>query len=123
VIPERLQGPLADAAAQKRLKDLGLRIEARQAADFATIMRMVEGRRFFYVLVFLLGHLESPSYDTSGQSMAYREGRRAMAIELRDWALAVCPDKWLEMIAEQVEAAQAKEEERLNAARKQEQTE
>jgi hypothetical protein len=123
VIPERLQGPLADAAAQKRLKDLGLRIEARQAADFAAIMRMVEGRRFFYVLVFLLGHLESPSYDTSGQSMAYREGRRAMAIELRDWALAVCPDKWLEMIAEQVEAAQAKEEERLNAARKQEQTE
>lgn len=117
---DRTQGPLGDPEVQTRLKELGLSIEAQQAADFDAVMRTAPGRRFFYVLVFLLGHLESPSYDTSGQSMAYREGRRALAIELRDWALAVCPDLWLAMIQEQVSAAQQKQDERRNAARKEE---
>jgi hypothetical protein len=117
---ERAQGPLGDPEVQARLKEMGVSIEAQQAADFDAVMRTPQGRRFFYVLVFLLGHLESPSYDTSGQSMAYREGRRALAIELRDWALAVCPDLWLSMIQEQIEAAQQKQDERRNAARKEE---
>ena len=120
---DREQGPLGDPDVQARLKELGVKITSHQAADFDAVMRTQPGRRFFYVLVFLLGHLESPSYDTSGQSMAYREGRRALAIELRDWALAVCPDLWLAMITEQVSAAQREQEERRNAARKEEQSE
>jgi hypothetical protein len=119
---ERAQGPLGDPEVQGRLKELGVKVDSQQAADFDAVMRTPQGRRFFYVLVFLLGHLESPSYDNSGQSMAFREGRRSVAIELRDWALAVCPDLWLEMISEQISAAQQKAEERRNAARKEEQS-
>lgn len=103
---ERREGSLSDPAIQKRLKDRGLRLEARDSADLDALMRTDFGRRWYYRLIFRIAGLESPSYQPSGQLMAYAEGKRAIGIELRDEAHAVCPELWIRMLQERLLAAE-----------------
>lgn len=114
---DRRQGHLADPEVQARLKDLDYQVEEREAADLDAIMRTTEGRRFMYRMVFRVGGLQSPSYDTSGQAMSYREGRRAMALILLREAQAVCPELWIRMLQERMQRDLEDRQKRGNAMR------
>jgi hypothetical protein len=100
------EGALSDRAVQDRLKDLGLQLEAREAADLDAILRTDFGRRWYYRMVFRLAGLESPSYQASGQLMSYQEGRRSVGIALKNEAHAVCPELWIRMLQERLAVAE-----------------
>lgn len=108
-------GTLGDRELQVRLKELDHQLEARDAADLDVVMRTAEGRRLFYRLIFLLGRLESPSYEAHGGLMSYREGWRGLAILLRDEIQAVCPDLWIRMLSDRLVAWQAEQEDKRKA--------
>jgi len=96
------ENPLTNPRVQRRLKDLDLRVEAQDAADLDAIMRTTSGRRFMYRMVFLVGKLQARSYDSSGQAMAFNEGRRAMALSLLNETQAICPELWMAMLKERI---------------------
>jgi hypothetical protein len=111
----RREGVLSDRAVQDRLKEQRLQMEARDAADLDALMRTDFGRRLYYRLVFRLAGLESPSYQASGQVMAYQEGRRSLAIVLKDEAQAVCPELWIRMLQERLAVAEQESARRREA--------
>jgi hypothetical protein len=112
---DRRTGPLGDRELQTRLKDLDHRLEEQDAADLDAVLRRAEGRRLFYRLIFLLGRLESPSYEPHGGLMSYREGWRGLAILLRDEIQAVCPELWIRMLQDRLVSWQAEQDERRKA--------
>jgi hypothetical protein len=111
------EGPLTNPAIQKRLKALDLRTTAIEAADLDAIMRSEAGRRFMYRMVFRIGLLQARSFDSSGQMMAFNEGRRAMALLLLAETQAVCPELWMVMLKERIALEEATQEAREEAAK------
>ena len=114
---DRRDGRLSNPDLQRRLKDFHLQMEARETADLDALMRTDFGRRWYYRIVFQIGILESPSYQTGGQGMAYQEGKRAIAIHLRDEAQAVCPELWIRMLQERLAAAEYESSQRHETER------
>lgn len=111
------EGPLTSPAIQKRLKALDMRTTAIEAADLDTIMRSEAGRRFMYRMVFRIGLLQARSFDSSGQMMAYNEGRRAMALLLLSETQAVCPELWMEMLKERIALEEQTQEAQQEASK------
>lgn len=108
-------GRLSNPDVQRRLKDMDIKMAAREAADLDAIMSTEFGRRWFYRLVFQIAALEAASYHNSGQAMAYQEGRRSVAIQLMQEAHAVCPELWMSMLKERLSVAEYERAQREEA--------
>lgn len=75
-----------------------------EAADLRAVMGTAEGRRFMWRLLGRCGFL-SASFNHSGSIMAFNEGRRGVALELFHEIEQVCPEQYLAMQGEAIEAA------------------
>ena len=105
----------------KNERELERMLSAIEQADLEELLRQPWGRRFYYRLVYLMGNLDSESFDPSikdGQCaalhMARAEGIRWMARVLAQEAQLLFPDFWNLMQQERISAAA--EEARLRQA-------
>jgi hypothetical protein len=98
--------------AAKDERELDRILSAIERADLEELLRQPWGRRFYYRVVYLMGNLDSASFDPSIKDgacaslhMAHGEGVRWMARVLAKEAQELFPDLWNQMLAERVAAA------------------
>ncbi len=86
---------------QKVLREHGKATEAQLDVDLSRVMSDVAGRRFIWHILDTVCNIHGGSYTGNSQTF-YNEGRRAVGIELMQWAQGVCAPQYLQMMTEQV---------------------
>ena len=80
------------------------------AADIEWVMNTVPGRRFAYWLLDGVCKLHAASYAGGREDTFYREGRRAVGIELMLAAQDACPALYRQMLVEALSDAELNKE-------------
>jgi hypothetical protein len=102
-----MSGQAADPQFQGRIDALQEQKKRWLEQDVATLLQHPWGRRLAYHIVFELGRLEAPSYDTDPVVMARNEGIREMASAFKHLLFVSNSDNYMLMLKEQIEAQQA----------------
>ena len=100
-------GSLSDAQYQERLRVVHKARDRQRLEDLRTLMANDWGRRLAYWLTYELAGVQERVFDgsikdggSSGQHMAFRDGRRAVGLDLVAELQATSPIHWLSMIDE-----------------------
>lgn len=97
-------GYLTNEEAQKRLKKRDRAIERQREDDVRAVMGTVQGRRFVYHLIYGRCAVLDKSFSGNGHD-AWRNGRRAVGLDLTTDLQALAPDRYVEMVEEAIKAA------------------
>lgn len=104
-------GPAANVPVQKHLRRREKDRLRQQRADLRAVMSTPAGRRFIWRLIDEVAGVFGPSWTGSSETF-YREGRRAVGIDLMREVQRTCPAEYVHALNEELAARASEEVER-----------
>lgn len=99
------KGHLSSEEQQKRLREREALERRRYETDLKAVMGTPTGRRFVWRVIQGFCGSFGKSFNGNTETTIYREGRRAVGVELMEEIQRLAPHLWVEMEQERLRAA------------------